>query len=220
MLKVKVSHTIIENPTLTNKAFYLYTYLRYHAKNKDAVFIYADELRRTIKWKKNDTIKKYLQELRNSNNKYIYYELPINDNGNEVMPKAQPIKIDFLQDYISPKYEMVDENILFKIQEISQLTEIKTKIDDEWVIKHVWDEKELATRIYYFHEKNYNKKDKYTLGASYEDIIQTVSCNNQLFNSINNMFEENNLITKIVSDKIENTNYRLKNKYIPINKTP
>ena len=74
----------------------------------------------------------------------------------------------------------------------------------------------MTTRIYYIYEKNYNKKDKYAISTSYEDIIKIVSCNNQLLNSINLMLEENNMINKIIGNKVENTNKRLKNKYIPI----
>ena len=215
MFKIQISNTIIESPTLSTRAFYLYVYLKLYARDNKKIYIYNSDLKKLTKISDNKTIKERLNELRS--NKFIYYELPINkETGEEKLPNGQPLVIDFVDsDYIAKTFNQISDEALFKIQELTCKLKVGFKKNKQQYEKIV-NAKEVATRLYYVYEMKYIKKDNNPLRISFEQIKSIVGSNNETIIAINKTLIQNNLLKQNTGDKIESSNQRYRNKYYPL----
>ena len=213
MFKIQISNEIIEDHKLTNKAFYLYVYLKIYSKSNKQAYVFTKELMRQLNWKDKSTLKKYLLQLKNA--KYINYNLEINEQGNEVLPIHNAITIYFINENLLREFTQLDEDILLKIQTLASKTELHKLSDGKYIIDKIFDEKESATRIYYLYEKLYNKEHKYSITISYKEIFNMTGCNNQITKGINDLLINNKLLIIKQGNKY-NENIRSRNSYLPI----
>jgi len=219
--KVQVNDDILTDDELSNRAFYLYIYLKLYGKSNETVYIYPPELLEQMGWTGNNTFKKYLLELKQLG--YIDYELSINKQGNECLPINRRMIINFTDDLSEGSFTQIDFKTILKLQNVLKLTEIY-KVDHEstadnknkkYIIEKHYDEKEVGLRMYFLYEKFYNKKDQCGIPISYENISKTSKASPQIIAYVNNTLEKNNLL-KIKHGIFWVKDRKIKNKYIPM----
>jgi len=213
MFKAQVNNTIIENKTLSNAAFYLYTYLVIHARGDKKVDIYINQLLADMHWKSNKTLKKHLTRLKEL--RYIGYELGVSSKGYEYLPIHGSLTVYLNDNFINRQFTQVAIETLYGVRDATLLTEIHTMIDGELVVKSVYDEKELATRLYYMYEKSYNKKDNYSVPLTYVDIYSITKGSNKVVKAVSNALVKSKLLIVFIGERIIGSNKRRANKYLP-----
>jgi len=209
MFKVRIDDRITDDSLLTNKAYYLYTYLKLYAKGNQYVYIYLNELMELLQWKDKKTVKKYLIELKKL--KYIYY-----DFGEEnSFPINQPLHINILQSEHNETFTQIDINTIQKLQNIGKEIEVINYKDKNKNII-ISDLKEITLRLFYLYEKNYFRKEGNGTKIAYAKLGYVTKCSDKNIKAINNTLVKRNMLEVIVGKRHNTNSRRTVNEYKPI----
>jgi hypothetical protein len=211
MFKVRIKDKITDNSLLTNKAYYLYVYLKLYAKGNQYIYIYLNELMELIQWKDKKTVKKYLIELKNL--KYIYYEF--NEDNPNNFPINQPLHINILDEDNSEQYTQIDINTILKLQKVGKEIRV-VNYKDKNKITIISDLKEVTLRLFYLYEKNYFRKQNNGTKITYANIQYITKSSDKNIKAINNTLVKNDMLEIIVGKRFNSDSRRTVNEYKPI----
>ncbi|WFD09039.1 hypothetical protein [Tepidibacter hydrothermalis] len=204
--KIQVPNSLILDKRISHNAFALYVILKNFSFN-DNVNIYPTKLLKAIEWKDMRTLKKYLEILNDL--KYI------NMITSKIV-KYECIKLTIRG--VENDFTQVDINTMYKIIECTLRVPIKGN-DNEIEVKNL---KEMALRLFYYYEKNYNT----LLGKafpSYRKTSEELCIGKSYISALNDIFNKNDIV-KVKKGNWVETEYedgvilprRMCNEYIPI----
>jgi hypothetical protein len=213
---IKIENSIVEDSNLSNRAFYLYVYIKIMSKGQNFVNTTSTDILNILKWKTKKTLKQHLNEL---------YEIGLIEGNIFTFPTNKPINIILLEDKVLKNFTQINIKTIMKIQEITEQTPIKIysaekdieceDINGVYITKQHVNLKESAIRLYFLYERYYNRKFQTKTKLTYEQIQQKISISNKFIKSINNILYENKLLFVDIGYKNIN-NKRSVNGYEPI----
>lgn len=198
--RIQIPNKIIIDRAFPHNAFGLYVELKMRAFN-NKVEVMPMKLKETLGWKDNRKLKKYLKTL---------YNFGLIDKQVDRINNYKLLNISLTS--IGEEYfTQVDVNTIRKIKESVRSVKLLRKGKPK-------DVHEIALRLFYYYEKNYNR-DFGKAYPTYEQINKDTRIHSDYIMSINEEFHKNGLVIVRTGEWYKDDNLEMKrkgNQYIPI----
>ena len=202
--RIQVPSHLIVDRNFSHEAFALYVELKRSSFNNN-VNTYPIKIKNNIGWIDNRRLKKYLKTL---------YDYGLINEEIDRIVNHKPLSLSIKDIVSGESFTQVDVNTLDKIKECTKSVEITGKKLPQNVY-------EIALRLFYYYEKNYNE-DFGRAFPTYEQINTDTKIHNTYIKAINTVFDINDIVKVRVggyySKEIDNELMiqRTGNQYIPL----
>lgn len=202
--KIQAPNAIIINREFSHHAFALYVELRIKAFN-NKVKIYPTELKSGLGWTDNRRLKKYLGEL---------YDFGLIDVEFNRIDTYRPIECNLTPIRKDEHFTQVDVQTIDKIRKCTT----NVRVVGRKTPQHLC---EVALRLFYYYEKNYNEEFGKAF-PTYEQINEHTRIHATYVKALNTTFHNNGVVSveigKYYNQELDDViiTRRAGNQYIPI----
>ena len=179
--RIQVPNFLIKDAEFPHESFYLYVVLKMSCVY-NVINIKTSTLMDKLKWSKIGTLKKHL---------LILQEKELIDFGFEAIPKHVPMEITI--NSFNESFTQVDVTTINKVCELAEEVTMIRYTKNKTKIEVVVDLKEMALRLFYYYEHQYNEEfDK--AFPSFRTTNEDTGIGTAHIKAINDLFDYNGTV--------------------------